>query len=253
MKTVVAPMHLTVLICALILTTCHSVEIPSFLKKCDRKNDKFDKCLAAAIEDALARSTNPVKEIALARLEPLEIPLLVFEKGSGAVAFEQNYQNLKVSGFSRANCSKAEMNFDTNTLTIDCGADLARLDYNYEVNGKLLLLPIVGKGPGFIEMHNLSLHLTFSLEEYEKNGKTHYKVVDNKLILMPQLMKFRMDNLFDGDKILGDNINQVLNDNWSEVFAEVKPNYEEAFGKIFTAIFENVLKKVSKTELFGNP
>ena len=44
------------------------------------------------------------------------------------------------------------MNFDTNTLTIDCGADLARLDYNYEVNGKLLLLPIVGKGPGFIEM-----------------------------------------------------------------------------------------------------
>ena len=90
-------------------------------------------------------------------------------------------------------------------------------------------------------LDNLNLHLIFSLKEYEKNGKSHYKVVDNKLILMQQLIKFQMDNLFDEDKVLGDNINQVLNNNWSRMFANVKPNSEEAFRKIFAAIFDNVL------------
>ena len=92
-----------------------------------------------------------------------------------------------------------------------------------------------------MSLDNLNLHLTFSLKEYEKNGKSHYKVVDNKFILLQQSIKFQMDNLFDEDKALGDNFNQVLNNNWSEVFANVKPNSEEAFWKIFAGIFDNVL------------
>ena len=98
----------------------------------------------------------------------------------------------------------------------------------------------------------MGLQLTFNLEEQEKKGKKHYKVASQKFVLNPQLVKFKLENLFDGDKALGDNINQVLNDNWSEVLADVKPSYEEAFGKIFSSIFNNVLGKMSTTEIFGD-
>lgn len=93
--------------------------------------------------------------------------------------------------------------------------------------------------------------LTFDFEEYKKKEKKHLKVSKKKMILTPERIQFKLDNLFDGDKTLGDNINQVLNDNWSEVYADVKASYEEAFAQIFAAIYNNLLGKVSVGELFG--
>lgn len=66
----------------------------------------------------------------------------------------------------------------------------------------------------------------------------------------PKSIKFNFENLFDGDKALGDNINHVVNDNWKDVFLDVKSSYEEAFAKIFFAIFSNFLAKVPISEIF---
>jgi hypothetical protein len=49
---------------------------------------------------------------------------------------------------------------------------------------------------------------------------------------------------------LSDNIHQVMNENWKEVFGDVKSGYEEAFGKIFTSVLSNFLSRVPITELF---
>lgn len=63
-------------------------------------------------------------------------------------------------------------------------------------------------------------------------------------------MVFKLDNLFDGDKALGDNINKVLNDNWKDIYDEIGGSYEEAFNTIFASIFKNILGKVSAADLF---
>lgn len=67
----------------------------------------------------------------------------------------------------------------------------------------------------------------------------------------PQQIHFVLENLFNGDKILGDNVLQIMNDNWKEVYGDVQSSYEEAFGKIFSSIFSNLLSKVSKSDLFN--
>ncbi|KAJ3651220.1 hypothetical protein Zmor_017271 [Zophobas morio] len=240
---------LLISICVLI-TLCICAEIP--IKKCQRKDSNFNKCLVGAIEHVLSKSTSPIKEIGIPTLEPLAVPSLTIGAGSGAVAFDQNYKKLKLTGISTVKCSKADVNFSTKTLFLECKSPLVRLNFDYEIHGKILLLPIFGKGPGSMDLENVGLQLTFNLEEQEKKGKKHYKVASQKFVLNPQLVKFKLENLFDGDKALGDNINQVLNDNWSEVLADVKPSYEEAFGKIFSSIFNNVLGKMSTTEIFGD-
>ena len=88
------------------------------------------------------------------------------------------------------------------------------------------------------------------MEEYEKKGQKYLKVVEGKLVLTPGLVKFKLENLFDGDKTLGDNINSVMNENWKEVFADVKSSYEEAYSQIVETIFNNLLAKVPYDELF---
>ena len=96
------------------------------------------------------------------------------------------------------------------------------------------------------------LGLVFDLKEYEKKGRRYYQVVGHKLDIDPKLIEVKLDNLFDGDKALGDGMNQVMNVNWKELFEDVKASYSEAFGSIFASIFNRLLAKVPINELFGD-
>lgn len=69
--------------------------------------------------------------------------------------------------------------------------------------------------------------------------------------MSPKLIKFDLQNLFNGDKALADNVLKVLNENWEEVFGDVKSGYENAFSQIFTGIFSRLLDRVSVDDLFG--
>jgi hypothetical protein len=49
-----------------------------------------------------------MKEVGLVSFQPLHVPSLVIGAGTGAVAFKQNYNNLKLSGLTKTKFSKAE-------------------------------------------------------------------------------------------------------------------------------------------------
>ncbi|CAH1382509.1 unnamed protein product [Tenebrio molitor] len=239
-------------ICAVAAANC--AKLPSSFTKCHRKESNFGRCLAAAVENAVGQLDKQIKEVGLPNMEPLEVPALRIGAGTGPVAFEQNYKDVLVSGFTKLRCSAAAMDFAAKTLNMTVTIPQLKLEFAYEISGKILLLPIYGKGPGVITDHlldELEQVLRFTFEEFEKKGKKHFRVVDSKLVMNPKLIQIKLDNLFNGDKALGDNINQVMNDNWAEVFADVKPSYEEAFAKIFLSIFNNLLAKVPISEIFG--
>ncbi|KYB26932.1 Protein takeout-like Protein [Tribolium castaneum] len=132
-----------------------------------------------------------------------------------------------------------------------CLSPVVIMDFDYEINGQILLLPIFGDGPGSIILDHIKVDIIFQLEEYERKNKKYYKIVNTGLTMSPKLIKFDLKNLFHGDKALGDNVLKVLNENWEEVFADVKSGYEEAFGQIFASIFSRLLEKISISELFG--
>lgn len=68
----------------------------------------------------------------------------------------------------------------------------------------------------------------------------------------PKQIHFKLDHLFDGNVVLGKAINQILNNNWEEVFKDVKTGYQAAFAQVFHTVFNNLLEKVSLEELFDN-
>ena len=57
------------------------------------------------------------------------------------------------------------------------------------------------------------------------------------------------DNLFNGDKLLGDTTNLFLNENWEEVVNELKPALEIAIGGIFASVIDPVFSKFAYNEL----
>ena len=84
----------------------------------------------------------------------------------------------------------------------------------------------------------------------EKNGKKYLNVDKVHLDLQPKKATFAFENLFKGDKTLGDNMNKFLNENWSEVYNELKPVIMEAMGKILLHICNGVFSKIEYTEMF---
>ncbi|KAJ3651981.1 hypothetical protein Zmor_017984 [Zophobas morio] len=179
---------------------------------------------------------------------------LTIEAGQGTVSFQQKYKNVTVWGFDKINCPKAEIDFEKRTIFVGCTTPLNKMEFYYEISGRILLLPIFGKGPGSITLHDLNETFTFHFEEYEKKNKTHFKVVSTKITMEPGRITFNLENLFNGDtsKVLGDNVLRVMNENWKEVFEDVKASYEDAFGQVFAALFNNLLAKVPVEQIFDN-
>ncbi|KAJ3651217.1 hypothetical protein Zmor_017268 [Zophobas morio] len=220
--------------------------------KCNPKRSDFDQCLPKAVESAIRQLYQVYDELNLTVTEPLDVAALTIDAGSGPMGTKQVYKNLKTAGLEEITCSKAGFDFDKKRLSLQCLIPRYELTFDYELSGKILVLPKTGRGPGLIILHDYKLGLVFDLKEYEKKGRRYYQVVGHKLDIDPKLIEVKLDNLFDGDKALGDGMNQVMNVNWKELFEDVKASYSEAFGSIFASIFNRLLAKVPINELFGD-
>lgn len=58
------------------------------------------------------------------------------------------------------------------------------------------------------------------------------------------------ENLFNGNKALGDNMNLFLNENWSDILHELKAPIVDAFGNLFLVIINHVFDAFEYSELF---
>lgn len=84
----------------------------------------------------------------------------------------------------------------------------------------------------------------------EKDGATYMKVKNFQLIAEPERMIYKIENLFNGDKALGDNMNLFLNENWADIYKEIRGSFSSAFGKIFQAVIGHVFTKYPYDKFF---
>jgi len=64
---------------------------------------------------------------------------------------------------------------------------------------------------------------------------------------------FKYDNQFNGNKELGDPITSLLNENWKEVFEDIKPEVQEVINVILTNYINIIFEKVPIHDLFTYP
>lgn len=74
---------------------------------------------------------------------------------------------------------------------------------------------------------------------------------NSKLSFTITRLYFKLDNLYNGDKLLGDATNLFLNESWQDVFNEINKSVYEAFAKIVENVLNNIFQKVPYDELFA--
>jgi Zn-dependent metalloprotease len=97
---------------------------------------------------------------------------------------------------------------------------------------------------------NVKVELLMKYEEVKKKGKTHMKYVSGKAKIQPGSVFFRFENLFNGDKILGEQINTVINENWKVFYEDMEETFEEVVMQIVINMVNKFFAKVSIEEAF---
>ncbi|XP_041675794.1 uncharacterized protein LOC108107219 [Drosophila eugracilis] len=120
----------------------------------------------------------------------------------------------------------------------------------YSLHLNLLLLDIKGKGnmQGYCENAKASVKMRGS--RYLRNGKDYVKFTKMTMRIDFKDFKLNLENLFNGDRILGDVGNSLINNNQELYLNEIVPGLEQGLSKKFLDVANEILATATFDEMF---
>ncbi|XP_021925168.1 protein takeout-like [Zootermopsis nevadensis] len=227
-----------------------TLKLPPYIKPCSRNDKELNACATKHAIEAIPQFINGDPKYRVPRLEPLLVDELSVQQGSSSFGLSFVARNSTIAGIKevqvkdiRFDLSKQHAEFDLlfPVLTIHC---------RYNVSGKVLILPITGYGDGVLVLKGVDVKINYNFETVRRKDKIYGQPRDFKLYFDIQDMTIHLDNLFNGDKFLGDNMNTFLNENWRELLKELGPGIGEAISKVVSTILANIFELVPYDEAF---
>ncbi|XP_014293289.1 protein takeout [Halyomorpha halys] len=222
-------------------------ELPGGLKGCKQSSKDFSKCLSQQVNHALKFFKDGNKKMGVNPIEPFKFQRLLIDQGTGPVAIKLEFKNLNLHGVS--NTKILDTKCDWKEISFKANLDNLLIFGEYKINGKVLVLPIAGNGASNITMTNLDVTAKMKLKEFQKGGKSYFKGETFEIIISPKRTFFQLENLFNGDKALGDNMNLFLNENHAQIVNELKPAVSKALSQAFLQVANQVFSKIPANEI----
>ncbi|VVC38449.1 Haemolymph juvenile hormone binding [Cinara cedri] len=238
-------------VCVFSGNDCRQFRMPSFIKPCKRDDPNINECLKKIFETLRPFTSKGMPEMQILPLDPMSVPSVTLNQGQGSVNFTALFTNLKGYGAKNYQVQKIIADLKKKSMEIDLYFPSFRIESKYEVNGQILLLPIKGNGKFVGNFTNIQTKVKIGLEYLEKkNNKTFIEIKENKVSLIIGAVKLRFNNLFNGNKELGDQTNRFINENWRDLMQEIKPLLEDTVATIVMGIFKPLLINFSMDDLF---
>ncbi|KAG6457843.1 hypothetical protein O3G_MSEX010520 [Manduca sexta] len=218
--------------------------------RCRQKDAKLNDCLKSAVPDALRRMKEGISSLSVPQMEPLHVSGINIESGAGPVVITQNYKNIKLHGLTDSILTTYKADLKNYRLRTDSLTPKMEFIADYVMKGRILVLPIQGKGIANITMVNLVVKHDLIGEPVQRDGQTYMHMKDYKVKFIPEKVVLHFSNLFNGDKRLGENMNAFLNENSDLVFNELKESYEKALSSVFQDVTNKIFDKVPMNKIF---
>ncbi|XP_054726281.1 protein takeout-like [Anastrepha obliqua] len=210
-------------------------------------------CIMNTIEYLMHEKSQGFASLNLVKTEPLRVAKIVMKQGGESpVNIDLTFTNNDVTGFSEIKMNNVK-GFGKELTTkhdLYVTAPVLSLIGDYSIKGRVLVLPITGTGTSNITMVNVKIHIQFTGAPMQKSDGIYMNVKDVRLRVDPSRMIFNFDNLFNGDKVLGDTMNNFLNENWKDIYEEVRATFANAFAQIFSALIHKVFSKYPYEKYF---
>lgn len=219
-----------------------SIPLADYIKICHRNDPELSKCLKQSIHGLRPYLGNGIKEINVPALEPLYIGDLNILEG-GAAGITVKAKKLNIYGASNFEITKMRASIPNKRFDFELVLPHLQGEGQYDINGNILALPIKGNGPFEGNFTNFVAFCRVTYDIKIVNDIEYFDIKEFALKIRTGKGRLRLDNLFNGDKVLGDVINQTINENFelftNEVIAPIARALEIKFLAIATKIVEN--------------
>ncbi|KAL0281498.1 UNVERIFIED_CONTAM: hypothetical protein PYX00_002470 [Menopon gallinae] len=225
--------------------------LPSYIPICKQSDPDYSGCIKKAMTAVQPYLAKGIKELNIPALEPLVVPMVKLEQGTGAVNYRANLKDIKIYGLTKFSVDQLMVDF------IGAKAFLARIDLpeitllsDYEISGNVLVLPIQGNGEMSANLTNCKADIMLMVEPMQKKGKEYMHVKEVKTKLHFGEARANFDNLFNGNSVLGMTTNNFLNENAKDILNEIKPAIEAVTNMLGEDIINKIFKSAPANELF---
>ncbi|KAL3270456.1 hypothetical protein HHI36_021003 [Cryptolaemus montrouzieri] len=225
----------------------YGLRLPSYIKNCIVSDVNFKECALKSGNDAIPILIKGDKTYNIPPLDPLILPAVSL---TGIGGLQLNATNLVITGFRDTELIDVGASTEKQNMFIKLAIPLMDMDFKYSVDGNIAALPIEGNGQGKIQIHKGIFSYGLDYKIGEKRGKRFMQVIKDDIKIEPKGVNFNFDNLFGGDKILGDQVNKFLNENWREIMEELTPSVNEVIRALIRRITGYILQKVPIEEIF---
>ncbi|XP_061386798.1 circadian clock-controlled protein daywake-like [Musca vetustissima] len=243
-------LSITVILC--LILGSYAGDLPPNITKC-KVDDNV--CVAQKIEEVLRKYPHGNPDIGLPNMSALPIKNVIISRASGSSPIQmnlkfvqfvtdglQNGQVLNTTGWTK-NPKIFEGNFFYPKLVVKG---------DYESDGRILFLSMNGRGKGLFELTNCHFNVkTKVVLEKRSNGKNYAKITKLKLVLSPEKAYTNMDNLVNGSPELSKTINDVINENWRDVWQEISNGLNAALGEVLENLLTGIFNELSYDDFYA--
>uniref|UniRef100_A0A1I8NFZ8 Hemolymph juvenile hormone binding protein (JHBP) n=1 Tax=Musca domestica TaxID=7370 RepID=A0A1I8NFZ8_MUSDO len=237
------------LVIAQMTTTTYAVTMPDYIKVCSRNDPKINECIKNTVHDMRPYLKDGIKELNVPAMEPLFIgDLNILEGGSAGINVKAKDLNI----YGASNFEIKKLKNSNNGMRYDFEINLPRLqgEGNYDINGQILTLPLRGNGPFTGNFTNFYAFVKILFDVKEVNGEEYLQINNLEVKIRTGKGRIRLENLFNGDKALGDVVNDTINQNFEVFTNELIGPIERALEKKFLAISRKIIENFTYNELF---
>ncbi|CAG9768268.1 unnamed protein product [Ceutorhynchus assimilis] len=222
-------------------------ELPDFIRTCARDDPNLTTCMISSVEELRPYLLKGVPEYNIPSLEPLVMTDFFADEAAG--------MKIVVSNVSAWGCSDffvrgLETNLDTLQFIVDVDIPKLRIEAHYHLDGKLLLVPVKGDGNLETNVTDVSARAELQGEIIEQNGSKFLTYSQVKLRVHVGGGSVRMENLFNGDKVLLSMLNDVVNRNFKVFLSELMPVIEKSLASVFQNTGNAIVEAFPFDQLF---
>lgn len=239
------------------LALVEAAKLPTYFQpKCSRKqsDDSAAACVQRIANKAVGILANGDKKLGIPSMRPLVVPRMALSQGTNTVGLNVTWEPAEIWGLGESQLYNYKMSFDSQVSSFDVVIPSFTLSGTYKSSGRVLLLPIHGTGASNVTVTNLRVHYYYEWPTVKgADGKDHYLISKTDIkIIGADNMYINLQNLFNGDKLLGDNMNLFLNENWRELIKELGPGMSEAVGEVVKLVVARLSELVPANEFYSN-
>uniref|UniRef100_A0A2A4K9W6 Uncharacterized protein n=1 Tax=Heliothis virescens TaxID=7102 RepID=A0A2A4K9W6_HELVI len=218
--------------------------IPEYILPCSQNDPQLDTCIKNSFNHLRPYLSRGIPELGVPPVEPLFIDRLVMANDAGPVRVTAAFSNITVVGPSNYTITKIRS--DLKKLRIDMGLVLPRIEITgrYEVSGQVLLFPVRSQGDFWASFGDVvAIAKIFGKETTRENVK--YMLADRLLVdFKLRTSRFKVKDTVNHGSVIGEAMNQFLNNNAAEIIEEMRPAASASIAKHFQAFVNAAFSKI---------